>query len=103
MIKFDLDKVKRELNKINKENDLKSELGINLILSNMILFNASIDEINEGNNQTKKYFLYNLNSTIFKQLDKFKIYPINKIKKDIKNEEDDYIFNVIKKNVLKNK
>lgn len=98
MKKFDLKKIEKELRDINKENDIKTTAGIQLILNNIMLYNDLVD-LYESGEMGKVYILYQLTGSIFKQLDKYNIYPDSTKEKITKST--DYVFDKIKNKVEK--
>lgn len=82
---FDIPKVEVELNQVAEETGTHASSTIQLILSNMWLYNDLIEDYMNGE-KVKAYFMYQLNSTIFKQLAAFGCVP-PKVKDSKKKEE----------------
>lgn len=93
MDKFDLRKIEKELKSVAESSGTKASSTIQLILSNMELYNDLIDAYRRGET-VKSYFMYQLNATIFKQLEKFGLVP-PKVK-EIKKTEESALADIIK-------
>lgn len=85
MEKFNIAEKQAELYAVADKTGTQAAASIQLIVSNMILYNDLIDEYCKGN-KVKSYFMYQLNSTIFKQLAAFGCVP-PKVKETKKSDE----------------
>lgn len=83
--KFDIKKNEKELKQIAKDTDTKADATIFVILNNMQMYNDIVDEYRRGD-KAKVYLMYQLNASIFKQLEKFGQVPA-KVKASDKSDE----------------
>lgn len=93
--KFPVTKIEKELLDINKKSNIKSNAAVQVVINNLKIYNQLLDEY-MGGKSTNIYLLYQMSSTIFKQLKEYKILP-----SDVQNGdgENDYEFNKFIKNV----
>lgn len=93
MKKFETDKILKQLKKINKDAGKDIETGIQLIINNLEIYNTLLDKFERGDFK-QVYLLYQMSSTIFKQLASFNIFPD---KKESENSNNDSLSELIKK------
>lgn len=84
--KFDTKKYKKQLRKVNKENNKPIDAGIILIINNMEVYNQLVENIDPTNSKAA-YLIYQLSATIFNQLRDFQIFPDKKKDKDVDNDQ----------------
>jgi hypothetical protein len=88
MKKFNIKKHQKELTDINEVCKIKSTAAVQLVINNMMIYNQCLDDFN-GGEQNKLYILYQMSSTIFKQLKEYKLLPTS-IEEDTDKDEDKF-------------
>jgi len=94
MEKFNITKMEKELKAKAKETDTNADGAIFLVINNMRVYNDLIDDYIAGE-KIKSYFMYQLNATIFKQLDTFGLVPAKQ--KATKKTDESKLLDVISK------
>lgn len=84
MEKFNVEKIEKNLIKVAKENNIRDMAAVHLIINNMMIYNELLQKQIEGDDK-KLYLLYQMSSTIFKQLSEFHLVPLKKDKKEKKD------------------
>lgn len=93
MDKFNIKKITAQLNKLNRESGKDINAGIVLISNNLEIYNTLLVLFIAGDLK-QIYLLYQMSATIYKQLEKFNIFPN---KKELNEKEDG--FTTMKKNI----
>lgn len=91
MEKYNIKKLKSQLNKVAKQTDTKADAAIFIILNQMTLYNTLVDSFLQGD-ESKAYFLFQISANIFKQLAAFRQIPLKQkivdtVKEDSKLDE----------------
>lgn len=74
MKKFNISKISKELEKINKESGKDIDTGIQLLTNNLEIYNILLKAFESGDNK-QIYLLYQMSATISKMLGLYNIYP----------------------------
>lgn len=96
MDKFDIKKITAQLKKVNKNENKDIYAGIQIILNNMEIYNTLIDNFDHTKSK-ELYIIYQLSVTLFKQLEKFGVFPYAKTLKESEKEDS---FTIMKKRVI---
>lgn len=85
---FDIEKHKKALQKIAKENNIKDESAITVIINEMEVYNQTIND-----SKVSRLVLFQISSSIFKKLKDFQLVPD---KKRIDTDTEDELTNILK-------
>jgi len=88
---FNISKTEKQLKKVAQESQTNSDLLIQLIINNIILYNNLV-ELYNGGEEKHGYKIYQLSILINKNLSQFKQIPNKEV-----DTEDDILTNIINK------
>lgn len=72
--KFAVSRIEKELKMINKLYNIKSDVAIHLLINNLKIYNDLLDKYISGDSKNI-YLMYQMSSTIFKQLKEYNLLP----------------------------
>jgi hypothetical protein len=94
--KFSVSKIEKELMDINKDYNMKSTVAVQVVVNNLLIYNTLLEKYLNGD-EKNIYLLYQMSSTIFKQLKEYNLLPSSLPTE--KEEVNEYQFDIFKKNI----
>mgnify|MGYP000902866594 CR=1 FL=1 len=75
MKKFNVKKAEKELTEISHNHNITTNVATQVVINNMMIYNTLLDQYVKEGKTNNIYLLYQMSSTIFKQLKEYKIVP----------------------------
>ena len=74
MKKINISKITKQLEAINSQSNKECEAGLQVLINNLEIYNTLLKMFESGDFK-QVYLLYQMSATIFKQLEKFNVFP----------------------------